>query len=468
MTRYYLRLLALSPLSMTSHQNVTGQASATMSYIPGTTLRGALAWQMLRARPMAGSEAAFQALFTDGGLRCGPLYALAAHDHDEPAAELSLPLPLTARSCKRHGGFCTDPNVVRRQRQHGALDVLIDAIEEEALRRIREDASEGRHVPPLTRDCADTSEVPAQSPKGGTSGLARHEKCGWTGCGASLDRFGGYCQFGDDHGRRWFRSASPRKSLITRTAILDQLETARPAALFSREVLTAGQEFAGFLEAPDGLADDMRKLLDKGEEIQVGAGRTAGLGRLQVADFRKDDGVATRMIGSHAARQAAFTERLSQVLADRREALRDRWALTPITFTSDAILLDRWLRYATAAEPDVLRDYAELETPPAESAPPPGLELFLSVARPVRCAAWHTGAADEQGRAISGRGGRPRTTDLGIAAGSVFVLAAPPDQADALLAYAAWLEKHGLGERREEGYGQLVAAHPFHKEVEAV
>ena len=439
MKRYYLRVRALSPLSITGHQNIAGQAGASLSYIPGTTLRGALAWQVLTGQPAATREATFQQLFGPDGLRCGPLYPLSRAT--DPGADVTLPLPLTARTCKRQGGFRTDPDPLQARDHHGALDVLIDALEEVARRQ-------------LAADPAGASEAAK------LAGLERHERCAQPDCTAAMDRFSGYYQFGIARGGRWFRQVQPLKRLATRTAILEELGSARPGALFSREVLAPDQQFAGFVEVPEALAAEFEKLLPVGGELQVGAGRTAGLGRLEVADRRPDWGALTRLVGKPDQRQQAFSACLPQ-------SLRTRWALTPITLLSDAILLDPWLRYASAPEPDVLRHYAELAalagaTPPP---PPPDLSLFLGVSRGVRCAAWHVGSPEPGAGAMLHRGGRPRTQDQGIAAGSTFVLAAPVDQGPQLLQFAAWLEEYGLGERREEGYGQLLVAHPFHTEV---
>jgi len=442
MKRYYLRLRALSPISITGHQNVAGQAGPTLTHIPGTTLRGALAWRVLAQRPEATRDTAFQALFAPDGLRPGPLYPLS--HHPKPDADLALPLPLTARSCKRHAGFCTDPNQDRERDPHGALDTLVDALEEVAHERL------------MARGLA--SAWGADEKKG----LRRHEKCGQPGCGAAMDRFAGYYQSGIADGARWFRTVRPSKLLLTRTAIMAELGSARQGALFSREALAAGQEFAGLVDVPAALVTEFEQLFKVGDELQIGAGRTAGLGRLAVADVRPDWGVLSGLTGTVAERQQAFVKHLPAPLTAH-------WALTPITLWSDAILLDPWLRYASAPEPDVLRYYAELAaqngaTPPE---PPAGLELFLCVGRATRCAAWHAGSRTADGGTMQNRGGQPRTQDLGIAAGSTFVLAAPPDQAAALLAFATWLEGYGLGERREEGYGRLLVAHPFHQEVEA-
>lgn len=439
MKRYYLRVRALSSLSITGHQNVAGQAGATLNYIPGTTWRGALAWQVLTARPEATREATFHQLFGPDGLRCGPLYPLSRTT--KPGADLTLPLPLTARTCKRQGGFASDPDPLQAGEQHGVLDTLVDALEEAARDQL----------------AADPTSAQAAT---GLPGLARHEQCAQPGCGSAMERFPVYYQTGTTQGQRWFRKVQPLKRLMTRTAILEEPGSARPGALFSREVLAPEQQFAGFVEAPEALAAELEKLLPVGGELQVGAGRTVGLGRLTIADRRPDWGVLTRLVGSPAQRQQAFTACLPQ-------ALQARWAFTPITLLSDAILLDRWLRYASAPEPDVLRHYAALAAQTGATPPPipPGLSLFLGVSHGTRCAAWHVGSREPAAGPTLHRGGRPRTQDLGVAAGSTFVLAAPADQGPELLQFAAWLEEYGLGERREEGYGQLLVAHPFHTEV---
>lgn len=451
MTRYYLRLRALSPLSITSHQNVAGQVNPTLAYIPGTTLRGAIAWKWLRENRNAAQTAGFQHLFDKGGLRCGSLYPLAAPVEEARitySADLALPLPLTARTCKHEPGFQRAP--LRDEQGHGVVDTLVDALEEVADRRLRE----GEETPPEK-----------------WKGLARHERCAPGGCGASMDRFSGFYHSGEARDERWLRQVRPPMRLFTRTAILEELETARPEALFSRQALEAGQEFAGFLDIAPQAEADLKRLLSPGAEVYVGAGRTAGLGHMEVVELQPDWGVLATLLGPVADRQQKFADRL-------HSSLGERWALVPLTLLSDTILLDRLLRSASAPEPDVLHHYALLEAqvqalrqaeeagteesaadaPPAGALPawPPGTELFLTVARHKRIAGWNTAPGAR----------RPRSDDWALAAGSVFVLAAPPDQADDLLTACVWLEEHGLGERREEGFGQVMVAHPFHTEVD--
>lgn len=451
MKRYYLRLRALSPLSITSHQNVTGQVNPTLSYIPGPTLRGAIAWRWLRENPAAAQTPGFQRLFDREELRCGPLYPLAAPAREAGIgyrADLSLPLPFTARTCKLEPGFRRA--ALRNERGHGVVDTLVDALEEVATRRLR---------------------LAKETPPDEWRGLARHERCGQAGCKAAMDRFSGYYVFGEARGQPWFRQVRPALRLISRTAILDELESAQPAALFSRQAVEAGQEFAGFLDVTSEAEADLQQLLSSSTDLYIGAGRTAGLGQMEVIEIDSDWGVLTKLLGPVIDRQQAFEAQLSA-------SLRQRWTLVPLTLLSDTILLDSRLRHVSAPEPDVLRHYAALEgqiqaglqgvetgdnegngaaTPVNQPLPtwPPGTELFLTIAKTKRISGWNT-APDSD---------RPRSDDWAVAAGSVFVLAAPANQASSLLQACAWLEENGLGERRAEGFGQVIVAHPFHTEV---
>jgi hypothetical protein len=330
------------------------------------------------------------------------------------------------------------------------VDTVIAALEEVAARRLR----------------AENQKPPSE-----WVGLARHERCTDAACNTPLDRLSGYYQFGHVGGEFWFHPVRPRTRLLTRTAILEELESPRPQALFGRAALDAGQEFAGFLDIASPGEATLTRLLSPGTELQVGAGRTAGLGRMEVVDLQPDWGALANLLGPVTERQQAFNAQLCS-------SLRERWAFVSLTLLSDTILMDNLLRYTSAPEPDVLRHYAVLEArtsavqqvtghangasgtetdaPAVNALPdwPAGTELFLAMVRTKRVAGWNTVAGTD----------RPRSDDLALVAGSVFVLAAPPDQADDLLKACAWLEEHRLGERREEGFGQVVVAHPFHRE----
>ncbi|MCE7987662.1 MAG: hypothetical protein DYG89_41385 [Caldilinea sp. CFX5] len=423
MIRYYLRVQTHSPLSITSHQNITGLANPTLPYIPGATLRGALAWQMLNDNPALKKEPIFQSMFDQGGLRCGPLYPIYGDNARQfSPLPIALPIPLTARSCKRKPGFANEPSLA--QCGHGVLDTLIAVIEEKA------------------RQQGYDPEESATTRRG----LAACEAC--PRCQAPLQRFGGYFEWDQHMEPPQIRKAPQAARLLTRTALLDELESARPGALFSREAVESGQEFAGFLDVDTTLQQTIEALLDSGVRLQIGAGRTAGLGQIVVKELKPDWDPVAEWLGPLQTRWERFQQRLTPTI-------NAHWVLAPITFLTDAILLDRFLRFASAPTPEVLAAYYALEAAsPTQSMPPlpDKLTLCQSITSSKRVAGWNTGSQPA----------RPRFDDAAIVAGSVFVLAAPPDQAAALFDLCHWLETNGLGERRTEGFGQLAVALPFH------
>jgi hypothetical protein len=284
------------------------------------------------------------------------------------------------------------------------------------------------------------------------SGLATYERCGYPGCNAPLQRLPGYFEWERHENPPWLRRSALSLRLLARTAMLATLESARPGALFARESVDAGQLFAGFIDVVDMHKQTVEGLLTPGVQLYIGSGRTAGLGKVEITDLDQHWDPLHALLGSPAQRLAEFTQRLPV-------ALRAHWAFAPITLLTDMILLDPYLRAATALTPPLLAHYLALDHALDNSTPcpilPPGLELFLAVNATKRIAGWNTAAIPP----------RPRHDDHAIAAGSVFVLAAPPDQAQALEILCQTLETNGLGERRAEGFGQLAVAFPFHSQA---
>jgi hypothetical protein len=60
---------------------------------------------------------------------------------------------------------------------------------------------------------------------------------------------------------------------------------------------------------------------------------------------------------------------------------------------------------------------------------------------------------------------------MAVSRGSVSVMSVPAVERERITGLLARLEAEGLGERRREGFGQVIAGHPFHSrdwEVEKV
>lgn len=441
MKRYYLRLEVKSPVSISGHENIDGQTTPALDYIPGATLRGALAWHWRRTKAEACNDPNFARLLDEGLLRCGPLYP--DNDDSRSTPGLAQVLPATARTCKHQPGFRSDEVIAEeRERGHGVRDSLAALVEEAVLARW------------------ENAGTPAD---GEINGLRLFETCKYPDCESAMDRYLVYYETGEFAGRpSYWRSKAPKR-LITRSAILPTLQSTAPGNLYSREALEEGQHLAGWLFVDEEIEGWMQEKLGEGEgegivstgeEFYVGAARTAGFGQVRVMNCEADWGRWAQMMGAMDKRLDGFEQRLPA-------SLRKEWSFAPVTLLTDTILLDAHLRHASALTPAVLENYRLLESRMGRSAPPPwpqGMELFVAAARTRRVAGWNT--ADG--------GKRPRSDDWAVAAGSVFVLAAPPDKQEELRRACGWLEENGIGERREDGYGQVLVAHPFHALAEEV
>ncbi|MEE8522954.1 MAG: RAMP superfamily CRISPR-associated protein [Thermoanaerobaculia bacterium] len=189
----------------------------TLRFVPGNSLRGAFAQRYLELGGEAG-DGLFERLFVAGEVAFGPAYP--------DGAEV---VPLSARTCKYHGGFQADGG-------HGLLDLLLSTA-----------AGDGDGA----RGC----------PK----------------CGESLD-----------HPPEWWHPAESRgvgvlTRLITRSAIDPRRATARTGQLFVQEVLQEGQRFIGELECPLDLASELERISVGGFEAGIGTGGSRGQGWVEIA-----------------------------------------------------------------------------------------------------------------------------------------------------------------------------------------
>lgn len=400
----YIHLRSQQPLCLAADQ-AQGTIRRTLDYIPGSALRGALAARLRQAQP-AISQRRFDRLILAEAARFHNLYPL------PPGSDKVRKLPLTARSCKLYPGFRPVRPRAGQPPEHGVRDLLFPLLRY-AL------AGGQQQAPPL----------PPQH-------------CGYEGCDRPLEPFAGvYSGFeaGD------YQTATPRQRQVTQTAIDPHRETASPANLFTVEVLEEGVEFAGFfsLGEAEAEADFCNSVCRPGTALRLGYGRTRGLGLVEVRACR----VETPYLWDEdlAERLAAFNETARQMKC----AVPTGHSLFAITLLSDAILIDPFFRHQTALDgPTLVREIAEALA---------GSELVAAFAATRQVFGWSTPQ------------GLPLPADLAITAGSVFVFQAPhaPEALADILETAA-VEQAGIGERRAEGFGQIVVCHPFHQEVTPV
>ena len=404
--RVGVTLTAQTPLALRSGRDT--ERADTLDHIPGATLLGSLAGAHAALRPSQKDE--FATLFLEGRVRFGNAYP-ATFDRDELTDDTCpvLPLPRTARSCKRFPGFRfqADPD----HDYHGVTDQLIPwalfALSEERL-----------HAP-LEQGARCTHALPTGP------------------CGQTTDMLRGYFRRGN--ARRQIGRSRVSTALVTRTGINRNTGTAEQAVLYSREVMRKGSRFWCPINVPDDLFAVFRAFVEEasaGGWVRVGTNRTRGLGRIGITSISQvgDDSLETL-----AARARQFTAALHEAAA--KCGLQARHALyVPVTLMSDAILPDALFRYRTQLDSDYLRDESGIT----------GAELVYHTAGMRRVIGWNDLA------------GLPKPDEIAIAMGSVFLFGfdREPD-----FAQLYRLQTDGIGTQTIIGFGRVAVADPFHWEV---
>lgn len=407
-----LHAIQQSPLHLANRQGA-GNHSTTLDYLPGTAVRGALAMAYLnyprlqkrveqQLQPLGWTfQNYFNWLFLSGQVRFPNLYP---HQRS-----LSLVVPLSARSCKRFTGFRDDDQL---SETHGVKDVLLGE--------------------------PDDFRCPAQPKRKPV-------------CDAQMELPNRLQFYESTDGRiDGARRVKVERRLLTRTAMENATETVRPAMLYSLEALEEGGGgcpiFSGVLQAdappelsPERQADLLQLLrAELGREeltnLQLGAARTRGLGTVKLEPLDHE----TFALPS---------------LEDRFDQLQQVWrqtqssSATPNVFTltlnADAIVLDELWRY---------RSRLDEETLAREAPGAPPVELRRCFTRTRIVSGWNSAHR------------LPKEDELAIVKGAAFLYTTTADR-EILLVWLRQIEEQGIGERRSEGFGQVIACHPFHREV---
>lgn len=395
-----LTLRAATPLALRAGWE--RDEADTLAYIPGSTLLGALAGAHRLLFPKQDEQ--FNAFFLRDQVSYGNAYP-ASFRHGDLDVQCTLPvvpLPNSARSCKRFGGFRDDADAANTC--HGASDHLLPW----AVFAL----SGGEKIAPLK----DVQECPQ--------------------CFSPMDRFTGFYRQGGDSR---LGKAKERRRLQTRTGISRLRGTVAEGILYQRQVLAQGSVFSTTIGVTPDLADSLAAFIEDAAQsglLRVGTGRTRGLGRLGVTE--------TIPLGEPADAGATIEGRIAAFNRDLRMLART-YSLSapdyyvPITLTSDLLLPDALGRWR-----------AQLDTETLAAAGLPGARLLHVAAGTRRLMGWNSLL------------GLPRPAAHAISMGSVFLFAF--DQRPDFAALAR-LEQDGLGHRRAEGFGRLRVADTFHWKV---
>jgi CRISPR-associated protein Csx10 len=378
MSLIYVAITANSPLALSSRHFVSNEID-TLDYIPGSAFRGAIADKL--GKEWGYNDTKFRDIFVDGKIKFGNLYLLKEGK--------GFPIPRSAKTCKYQKGF----------QPHGVFDFLLPTVRYKQAKEIALD------------------------------------KC--PTCQAPLDTFDGFYNIGT--GER--KKIEPTKRLITRTAIDDRTQTAREGILYSIVTIEEDQEFYGVLDADSDLDSvviedkELRykdtTILKEGEKLWVGLGKTRGLGNIEITGLENVEKMFQHeyVPGNLENRFNDFQRTLSPLNITGFS----------ITLYSDAIIMDKFMRYKSCIDGAYLKEEFNMDNVKCICA-------FNAVREiPGWNAAW----------------GLPKEKELAIEKGSVFFFKFDAEQEN-LLETLKQIEMKGIGLRREEGFGRVYICDPFH------
>lgn len=425
MIRFYLRVTARSPLSIRADQAEGGVQ--TTQAIPGATFLGGLAASHRILRPEREDE--FAAFFLREQVSFPYLYPAQFSMRSFRESNLPLmPLPKTARSCKRFSGFLPVPGEDDDDERHGVRDSLLDWAVFSLLEN--EQSAIPVLLPPL--DVHDSCTYAMGKNSGGA-------------CGQSMDHISGYYRRGRFDAKQRMKAKAETR-LRTRTGINREWGVVEERILYNREVFDEGMRFWGDVMLPDELVDNFRQFVEQADDedvIRVGTGRTRGMGQVEI-----------KLAHAKQVDITILSSRLNNfdVAVKQQAQSAGVQALDPFYFA------------ITLQSPTILRDLYLRHQKTLDAASLPAWLRLPALAYTFRCVYQSIGI-----QRITGWNelwGTPRASDYAIEMGSTFLFACSHEADENLLQALYALEETGIGQRRAEGFGRVRISDPFHLEGE--
>ncbi len=398
----WLKIIPEEPLVLGSVRP-DAQFLATRTYIPGRLLRGAWA-EWLK---MQGIQDILERVQL---LRIGNFYPAV----DDGQLLYTLPLPLTAMTCKHEPGFRSAfrPD----HRGHGVVDTLIPQLAYHLLRE-----SGAQMTVPFALTCVQ--------------------------CDGRVELAEGFYGVYEAHGKVGYEQFRPRYHAQTKVALSRFRRASQFQMLYTVNALSPmvpailrknGHKKVMFLGRVYGDGDALQELKQALNHVAIGALHTRGYGRVRVEE-------------TEPPQWPGLKERLktfNRVLADLWQDLK-RLAVRPdklpdkpngLYFSMDLL------------SPGVFVNNGLPELVPELRINGRALWPIWWATRPDMASGWSTAW------------GLPKPTNLAARMGSVYIYRWDGSLDDLLPTLQA-LEAKGLGIRRDEGFGEVLVCHPFHQEV---
>jgi CRISPR-associated protein Csx10 len=406
MKKINLEIKALSPLAI-GKQKPGGSISEAESYIPGTVIRGAIAAYILKraTTPITDSDNFHSLFLGDNPAIFQNAYPATLNiDGDIVIGNDTRVLPVTALSSKTQPGFTPE--------KKGVFDTLID------------------------RFCAE-----------GFGQLYDPN------CPADGDRVDAFTGFYSEYNEYYYTpSASTR--LLTRVGINRRRSTSEERVLYSIEVLneskgTGKKEkpvvYAGAILVVDELANSLQSFINNHQEdLRLGGSTSRGLGRVEITAKSPVEAKVVKPLVEERVKE--FQDKLHQRWDEWKriynqpleDLLQNRTYFT-IDLQSDAILRENWLRTTVISE-DMLQEFAGL----SDSS----LKLHAAYSSYDYLSGWNSAW------------GLMKDVELITNKGGVYLFST--ERPNLWMEKLKDLEVSGVGDRTEEGFGQIRICDEFH------
>lgn len=314
----------------------------------------------------------------------------------------SLPFPLTALECKAKGGFLNVPVKERDKQGHGVRDTLLISLAYSELKQ------RGARFPvPMMLRCRE--------------------------CKGRMDRVSGfYARL-----REGWTKVKPEQAMQTKVALSRYRRAAQEEMLYRVIALRPKGAFIGRIWLED--ETDLQVLKEAVKNMGVGALTTRGFGKAELKEVEPD-------LPSLKERLEKFNRRLKEVWRQLADLVRQVGSQAPEEPQGTYFSVD-------LLSPAVLLDGNGLPTLRLElTLGGQRLEPVFFATQPAFVGGWSTAW------------GLPKPTALGAGMGSVYVFRVDSSPND-LVPELERLEAQGVGERTDEGLGEVLVCHPFHQEV---
>jgi CRISPR-associated protein Csx10 len=427
---YAITLITKSPLAMRADHAPEGAKAAP--YITGTTLSGSLAAAHRLYYPDNDPE--FEQLFLSGQVQYPDLYPASFKDEVMQNAKgiPVYPFPKTAQSCKRFSGFqyrfSGDDD---DEECHGVRDSLFDWAMFQLADKKKTEPAVLMESLRAHKDCPVCIKKSEENKDKNATKIKRS---------MAMENISGYYRREEQMAN--MIQALVRTRLQTHTGINSSTGTVQDGILYNRQVFNEETQFWGLVKVADEAAQNFECFMHKaGREylVRIGTGRSRGLGKVtfDVIELDNDE----KRFRAFQERLAAFDATFRHTIKHARETL----CYFALTLHSPAILRDPLLRYRGTIDTIVLGELLGLSADQ--------FSLVYQAASTRRITGWNE------------LWGTPRTNELAIDTGSVFLFSSELSRKE-LEQKLFILERESIGQRTAEGFGRVCVSDPFHLEVE--